>query len=273
LLSGLGSDGGDLEEGEFMLLTDGCPNTPEDLRVYESAILDVSNEEMINLDTKLKLATEEISEIVLNILLDHSNVATGGDVMRRARGVSDVVVTRQMKRWHALYTLAIFYRDAYNNQLNDRYLAKWNEYLLLARQAKETTMQYGIGLVTTPIPQAPTGVVAAVPGLLPATVYYVQVSWISATGAEGTPSRATAFEAPVASLVTVMNGAPVPSIATAFNVYIGLTDCTTTLQNASPIAIGGTFTEASLGLVAGVAAPSGQLPDYYITGGSVLRRG
>ena len=83
MLSGLGSDGGDLEEGEFMLLTDGCPNTPEDLRVYESAILDVSNEEMINLDTKLKLATEEISEIVLNILLDHSSVATGGDMVRR----------------------------------------------------------------------------------------------------------------------------------------------------------------------------------------------
>ena len=53
-----------------------------------------------------------------------------------------------MKRWHALHTLAIFYRDAYNNQLNDRYLAKWNEYLLLARGAQDVTTQYGIGLVT-----------------------------------------------------------------------------------------------------------------------------
>ena len=189
-----------------MLLTDGCPNTPEDLRVYESSILDVSHVETINLDAKLKLATEEISEIVLNILLDHSNVATGGDVMRRALGVSDVVVTRQMKRWHALYTLAIFYRDAYNDQLNDRYLAKWNEYLLLARGAKDITTQYGIGLVNTPVPQAGTAVVGAVPGLLPATVYYVQITWVSATGAEGNPSVSTAFEAPVASLVTVTNG-------------------------------------------------------------------
>jgi hypothetical protein len=256
-----------------MLLTDGCPNTTEDLRVYESSILDVSSQEMINLDTKLRLATEEISQIVLNILLDHTSVSTGGDLTRRSRGVSDVVVTRQLKRWHALHTLTIFYRDAYNTQLNDRYLAKWNEYLLLTRDARETTLQYGIGLVTIPIPEAGTPVLGSLPGLLPATVYYVQITWVSATGAEGNPSKATAFEAPVASLLTVTNGTNVPAVAMAFNVYIGLTDCPTTLQNSTPIAIGSTFTEASTGLVAGAAAGSGQLPDLYITGGSILRRG
>ena len=38
--------------------------------------------------------------------------------MRRARGVSDVVVTPQLKRWHAIHTLGVVYRDAFNNQLN-----------------------------------------------------------------------------------------------------------------------------------------------------------
>jgi len=256
-----------------MLLTDGNPNTDEDLRVYESGILDVSHGEMINLVAKLGLATEEISEIVLNILLDHTSIATGGDMTRRALGVSDVVVTRQLKRWHALYTLAIFYRDAYNNQLNDRYLAKWNEYVLLARGARDTTLQYGIGLVTTPIPEAGTPVLGSAPGLLPATVYYVQISWVSATGAEGNPGKATAFEAPVASLLTVTNGSNVPAVATAFNVYVGLTDCPLTLQNSSPIPIGQIFTEASTGLIAGVPAGMGQSPDMYVTGGSILRRG
>src|ERR1700680_1576441 len=168
-----------------MLLTDGNPNTTEDLRVYESAILDVSNKETINLDTKLGLATEEISETVLNILLSHSSVTLGTDVLRRSLGVSDVVVTRQLKRWHALHTLAIFYRDAYNDQLNDRYLGKWTEYRVLARGAQDITTQYGIGLVTTPIPQAGTPVLNVVPGLLAATVYYVQITWVSGTGAEG----------------------------------------------------------------------------------------
>jgi hypothetical protein len=258
---------------KLMLLTDGNPNTDEDLRVYESGILEVSHEETINLVAKLWLATEEISEIVLNILLDQTNTATGGDVTRRLLGVSDVVVTRQLKRWHALYTLAIFYRDAYNDQLNDRYLAKWNEYLLLARGARDITTQYGIGLVMTPIPQAGAPVFGVVPGILPATVYYVRISWISATGAEGAPSQAAVYEAPVASLVTVTNGASVPAVATAFNVYMGLTEYTTTLQNATPIPIGQTFTEAASGLVAGVPAGTGQSPDTYITGGLVLRRG
>jgi hypothetical protein len=256
-----------------MLLTDGCPNTTEDLRVYESAILGVSSEEMINLDTKLRLGTEEISDILLNILLDNTSVATGGDMTRRSLGVSDVVVTRQLKRWHALYTLAIFYRDAYNNQLNDRYLAKWNEYVLLARGARDTTLQYGIGLVTTPIPEAGTPVLGSAPGLLPATVYYVQITWVSATGAEGNPGNATAFEAPVASVLTVTNGVNAPAVAAAFNVYAGLTDCPLTLQNSSPIVIGQTFLEAATGLVAGVPAGMGQSPDLYITGGSILRRG
>jgi hypothetical protein len=256
-----------------MLLTDGCPNTPEDLRMYESSILDVSHEEMINLDTKLKLATEEISEIVLNILLDHSSVVTGADIVRRSKGVSDVVVTRQLKRWHALHTLTIFYRDAYNDQLNDRYLGKWNQYLLLERGAREIALQYGIGLVNTPVPQPGTPVLSAAPGLLPAAIYYVQITWVSAAGVEGNPSIATAFEAPIASLLAVTNGIPVPTVATEFNVYAGLTDCTTTLQNSIPIAIGQTFTEAATGLVTGAPVGMGQSPDLYVTGGSVLRRG
>ncbi len=55
--------------------------------------------------------------------------------------------------------------------------------------------------MTTPIPQAGTPVLGSAPGLLPATVYYVQITWVSATGAEGNPSMATAFEAPVASVI------------------------------------------------------------------------
>ena len=38
------------------------------------------------------------------------------------------MVTRQLKRWHAVHTLEIVYRDAFNNQLNDRYQPKFLEY-------------------------------------------------------------------------------------------------------------------------------------------------
>ncbi|MFM2124054.1 MAG: hypothetical protein RL328_505, partial [Acidobacteriota bacterium] len=70
-----------------MLLTDGNPNKTEDLRAYESAILNVANGEAIDLDVKLALATEEITQDVLDFLVNRYE-------SRRSRGVSDVVVTR-----------------------------------------------------------------------------------------------------------------------------------------------------------------------------------
>ena len=80
------------------LLTDGNPNDTEALRVYETAILDVAHVELIDLDAKMGLATEEISQEVLNVLLGHTQVSDPQGNMRRRIGVSDVVVTSQMKR-------------------------------------------------------------------------------------------------------------------------------------------------------------------------------
>ena len=157
-----------------MLLTDGSPNGTEDLRVYESAILGLANLETIDLGVKLELATEEIAEDVLDFLLDHAGtnlqvfspfqIGTPA-ARRRMIGVSDVVVTRQLKRWHAVHTLEIVYRDAFNNQLNDRYQPKFLEYRELTRNAREHTFHFGVGLALTPIPQAQVPVFSAVAGL------------------------------------------------------------------------------------------------------------
>src|SRR5579864_2372215 len=124
-----------------MLLTDGNPNDTDALTVYESAILNVAHTESIDLSVKLTLGTEEISEEVVDILLDHARAFDPLSTVRRRIGVSDVVVTAQMKRWHALHTLAIVYRDAFNNQLNDRYQVKFEEYRELERCAREHTIR------------------------------------------------------------------------------------------------------------------------------------
>src|ERR1700732_1929439 len=160
-----------------MLLTDVCPNDTEALRVYESAVLDVANTEAIDLKVKLRLALDEIVDDVLDILLSHSTDFTA--LSRRTRGVSDVVVTPQMKRWHALHTLEVFYRDAFNNQLNDRYQAKSQEYHELSRVARLHTVRFGIGLVNNPMPQADSPLVTFTIGTPPAAVFYIQVAWVS----------------------------------------------------------------------------------------------
>jgi hypothetical protein len=254
-----------------MLLTDGSPNDDESLRVYESAILQVSDTEMIPLRAKLNLALEEISEDVLGVLLTQS-AADPDASTRRTIGVSDVVVTRQMKRWHAVHTLEVFYRDAFNNQLNDRYKAKEAEYRELSANARDKTYQYGMGIVLTPIPIAQTPVFSNVAGALPDTVYYVQVAWVSANGQVGAPSCLTTYESPADSLPVVTAVDP-PSVATGFNVYMGLSPKTVTLQNSTPVAVGGSFTLLTSGLVTGSCPGNGQAPDVYITGGTVLMRG
>jgi hypothetical protein len=264
-----------------MLLTDGSPNTTEDLRVYESAILDITHAEMIDLGVKLELATEEISEDVLDFLLDHS----GADpqvfsrlqlgtpaAWRRRTGVSDVVVTRQMKRWHAVHTLEIVYRDAFNNQLNDRYQPKFLEYRELSRSAREHTFHFGVGLALIPLPQAQPPVFSAVAGPIPLTTYYARASWVGAAGQEGAPSEITTYDAPAGSLPVVQMIDP-PTSATGFDIYLGLTPDSLALQNPAPIAVGQSFTLASAGLVTGRGPGDGQTADIYINGGWMLRRG
>ena len=62
-------------------------------------------------------------------------------------------------------------------------------------------------------------------------------------------------------------------MATGFNVYVGLTATTVTLQNSTPIPVGQSFTLPPAGLVTGNRAGNGQPADVYIIGGRMLRRG
>jgi hypothetical protein len=255
-----------------MLLTDGSPNDDASLQVYESAILQVSDTEMIPLTAKLNLALDEISEDVLDVLLDHGAPSDPHAAKRRTIGVSDVVVTRQMKRWHAVHTLEVFYRDAFNNQLNNRYQAKFDEYHELSADARARTYQFGVGLALIPIPKAQTPVFSFVAGLIAETIYYVQVSWVSASGQAGDPSELTTYDSPADGLPVVTAVNP-PAGATGFNVYMGLSPQTVTLQNTTPVGVGGSFTLPTSGLVTGSCPGCGQAPDLYVTGGSLLMRG
>jgi hypothetical protein len=259
------------------LLTDGNPNDTLALQVYESAILDVAHVEKIDLAIKLTLATQEIADDVLDILLDHTpldhtRAFDPGSTVRRTIGVSDVVVSPQMQRWHALHTLEIFYRDAFNDQLNDRYQAKFLEYRELSKDAQAHTVRFGIGLALNPIPEAQQPALSAVGGTGAAGTFYVQVSWVSATGQEGAPSDATALGTAALQNLVVQPVNP-PAVATGFNVYIGVTENALARQNASPVAVGDAFTMPSGGLIAGAAPGTGQAADIFVVGGPTLRRG
>jgi hypothetical protein len=177
-----------------------------------------------------------------------------------------------MKRWQALHTLAVVYRDAYNNQLNDRYLGKSDEYREFARGARERTYGFGIGLVAAPIPRAGTPVLGMGTGTLAGALYYAQVSWVSASGQEGSASCAMNFQTSDNSALTVAAGNP-PPVAVGWNLYVGLTVSTVNLQNNAPLGIGATFTLPGSGVVGGRCPGDGQAAEMFVTGGRILRRG
>jgi hypothetical protein len=255
-----------------MLLTDGNPNTTEDLRVYESGILSVAHTEGIDLGVKLALATEELTQEVLEFLLNRSAGVDPRGAERRAVGVFDVVVTRQMKRWHALHTLAVVYRDAYFHQLNDRYKGMFSEYRSLAAEARRQTFGFGLGLVVQPVPVAAAPELGFAAGPFEARTYFVRVAWVGANGGEGLASAVTSYDAPSGSAPVVGLGAAPPEV-TGFHVYMGLTPEVLARQTSAPVAAGQSFTLPPGGLVHGVAPGEGQAPDMFLTGARVMRRG
>src|SRR5690242_20632984 len=119
------------------LLTDGDVSTIEDLKSYESAILELANTEGIDLTAKAKLASSEIAAELAPFLAREGHAA---DLARNG-----VVVTPSLRLWHMVQTLCVVYRDAYHSQLNDRYKAKWNEYQRLAHRIRGLAFDTGIG--------------------------------------------------------------------------------------------------------------------------------
>lgn len=126
------------------LFGDGNISSLEDLRAQESSILDVASSEGIDLGSKLTLAQHEIS-----IELD--------EFLRRnlpdpnAASVDNVAATEPLRRWHCLRALALAFRDAYHNQLNDRYQGKYECYSKLALEARCQTFSRGIGIIRNPV--------------------------------------------------------------------------------------------------------------------------
>jgi len=255
------------------LFTDGPINEVIDLQNYENAILTVANTEQIDLGGKSALAQGEIAaELVLFLLRRFRQPdVLWGVTLRRTIGVGDVVVTDPLRRWHALKTLALVYRDAYNNQLNDRYKGKWTEYEQLAKASAETYFQIGVGLVSCPIAKAELPILSTAPGTGQAATYYVAVAWANQTGQIGAASEVAQLTTATGQQLVVAAISPPPN-ATGWNAYVGGAPETTRLQNGSLIAIGNTWTLAAE-LQAGALTGKGQQPTWFLVDQRVIERG
>jgi hypothetical protein len=249
------------------LFTDGNICSTEDLRQYESSILDVASTEGIELGAKLKLAQREIGVAITAFLLEQESGS------RYARELTNIVVTDALAQWLSLQSLALTYRDVYNIQNNDRYLGKWKEYDRLAEGASVRFFQVGVGITADPVAKAVLPDCGSVGGgTSPLSTYYVQTAWRSAAGSIGAPSEPLPVTTNPGTLLTVRAVRP-PANAVGWLVYVGQSEDEMRLQSPDPIAIGTTWTLPATGLGPGFSGTPGHTPDFYITRTREWRRG
>ena len=252
------------------LFNDGPISATIDLQNYENGILGVASTEGIDLAGKIALAQAEIANELTLFLLRRLPLSDFRWSMRRARGTSDVAVTPPLKQWHALKTLAMVYRDAYNNQLNDRYLNKWNEYEQLAKASAETYLKMGVGLVADPLPRPAAPILSAIAGPGGAATYYVAVTWINAAGQESSPSDIAVITTADSQQMAVAVVNP-PANSSGWNMYVGASPDAISLQNDAPIGLSEQWTLTVL--TQGSPAGSGQQPNWFFVDHQVIERG
>jgi hypothetical protein len=253
------------------LFTDGPISAAADLQKYENTILNLASAEGIDVGAKILLAQQDLESEVLLFLFRRSSVGEYALGLRRSRGVTDVVVTDPMQRWHVHKTLALVYRDAYNNQLNDRYQGKWNEYEKLAKTSARTYFQIGVGLVADPVPKAVAPALSSVPGTASGGTFYVAVTWVNASSQEGAPSDFAQLGTSDGQELTVSVGGT-PQNVTGWNVYVGTSPDALSLQNQSPLDTAAGWTVVS-GVSNGARLPAGQLPTWFVVDHRVIERG
>lgn len=252
------------------LLNDGPISQLEDLRAYESSVLETANGENVSVSAKIDMAQREVSTELLRFLI--SQLEPGENVTPAM--LDRVVVTDPLLRWHALRSLELFFRDVHHHQINDRFKAKWTAYEKEALAARRLLFDVGVGLVGNPLRRPSPPAVGDASGASFDGPLLIRVTW-QRGAVESAASDAALFDP-----TRLTGGGPsatttglVPLGATGWNVYAGIPDGDITKQNAEPLALGELWALPQGGLVPGAPPPQGQSPDRFVRQRRTLLRG
>ncbi len=253
------------------LFSDGSISSMDDLRAYDSAILDLTEAEGIPLAAKIELAAFEIGIELEEFLRKR---AGGGASFSADPGgdVSQAVVTPALKQWHTLRTLALIYGDVHGNHFKGRYEQKWKDYQRRSRWAAETLYRTGVGLVYRPVARAEAPEVRVLAGIPPGATYHVRVAWRNSAGESGAASDRTITTVVTTGVIGVTALNPPPN-AESFDVYVGASESEIRKQNSAPVAIDSEWVMPETELAEGDPPPSGQEPDWWLRNDRVLQRG
>ena len=257
------------------LFTDADIVTLDDLLQFETSLVQTASSHGINVDTKIELARNAISDRLMLWLLS-VGASDPQWSNRRTIGLSTVVVTPTLKRWLCFDSLSRFFAEAYNVQLNTRFQGKWIEYQTAAKDVAEMVFMSGLGMVYAALPKPAMPLVAVETGTVSPQALFIQSAWVDSQGNESAPSpiNGVILDGTSNIVVGMSEGAlDAPAAASGWNVYGGTTDSDVTRQNNAPLAIGSTWVLPSTGLVDGLQPTNGQQPQVYVALSRQIQRG
>ena len=241
------------------LFLDGPPSAIDDLVQQDSFLLKIAGTEGINVTNKLNLAYNEL-QIELTSIFGREASIYAPVLGEASLDTAHIAVTPALKLWHIYRSLELVYRDAYFNQLNDRYHGKWAEFQRLSLATRTLYIDTGAGLVIDPLPQPAHPIITFEAASQAGGTAYFTITFVNAEGEESSPAVVVASAIPEGFVAIVGTGAP-PSNAVGWNLYGGTSPETLSLQNSSPVTIGAICQFILPGVVSGVVPGTGQVPN------------
>jgi hypothetical protein len=252
------------------LFTDGPISSIEDLTAQDSQLLNVASVEGIDASQKIAIAQEEVAMDLLGVL-NRFGYSDRLFWLAPQPNLDMVVVTPSLKLWHTARALELFYMDAYNSQLNDRYAGKRDQFHELAKWAYGKLIEIGIGIAGVPVSQAEVPTLTPFPGSLPDGIYYVTMTWVNRAGEESAPATPTTI-ATTSSTFLVEPGAA-PANGSGWNIYAGTAPDAMYRQNDPLLEPGQTWEQPATVLQIGNLPGKGQKPNYLQPLPRIIQRG
>jgi hypothetical protein len=241
------------------LLADGPPSTIDDLTAQDSFLLAVVGIEGINVTNKLSLAYNEV-QIELTAILGREASIYAPVLGEASLDIANMAVTPALKLWHTHRSLELVYRDAYFNQLTDRYQGKWAEFQRLAIVARTLFIDTGAGLVIDPLPQPAAPIITFEAAAQAGGIAYFSITLVNAESEESSPSTVVQTIIPEGNAAVIEPNAT-PSNAVGWNLYAGVSPSALSLQNTVPNATGSIFQFVLPGVMGGASPGTGQSPN------------
>jgi hypothetical protein len=252
------------------LFTDGPISGTEDLTAQDSQLLNVASVEGIDTTQKMALAQEEIAMDLIGVLRQFGYADQLFWLAPQPK-LDMVVVTPPLKLWHTARALELFYTDAYNSQLNDRYAGKRDQFHDLAKWAYSKLIEIGVGIAGTPMERAAIPVLTPFPGALPDGLYYITATWVNRAAEEGAPATLSSIATTSSTLLA--DAGTAPAAAAGWNIYVGASPDAMYRQNGSLIATGETWQQPATLIQIGSLPGKGQKPTYLQPLPRILQRG